>query len=237
MQVAFQPLQQYLSASSTLFALQLVFFACVLINLLFALTHWFLRSEALTLPISVVLFYAVKLLSDASLTLDPPANFLWSDFLPSRLGLSYEQLFLANVDPYSGLVVLSLAYFTSVRPRVLRLPCVCFALASLFFLVFTDLTFQLEHSFSIFSAVVVALFSYIVAADLGALVEHRLAGKGLAEEPSADSGVELGHLTRKEHAAEAGGEESRQNIVGDSLAESREDIELKNLKETAERGE
>lgn len=111
---AFESYQRYLSSSALIFALELAFFVAVLVNLLLVVGHWLACGQNLRLPVAFVVFFLVKMLSDVSLALDQPKKPVWSEIFAARFRLGYQQLFLANVDPFSGLLVTALYYSRTV---------------------------------------------------------------------------------------------------------------------------
>ncbi len=72
--------------------------------------HWISYSDNVKFPFAVMIFFLVKFVSDISLSVEDPVKVVWSDIITSKFKLGYHQLFLANVDPFSGLIVLAFVY-------------------------------------------------------------------------------------------------------------------------------
>ena len=60
----------------------------------------------------ICVFFLVKTLSDVSLILDKPEGSLWYDFWMG-FTIKAEYFFYANVDPFSGLLMIFIYYFAS----------------------------------------------------------------------------------------------------------------------------
>jgi hypothetical protein len=111
---AFQGYQQYLSSSGTVTALQLTFLAIFMFNLVGYTAHWFKFSKKITFPVTFIIFFIVKLISDISLSIEQPKNVLWSETIISKTGINHDQLFLANIDPFIGILAISFFYNFSI---------------------------------------------------------------------------------------------------------------------------
>ena len=79
-----------------------------------ASVHWFLCSTSLQLPVSYILFYLVKLVSDTSLTLSKPAKVTWQPLSVFGFAITDDTFFHANVDVFCGLLIISSLYLLQI---------------------------------------------------------------------------------------------------------------------------
>lgn len=163
---SFQGLQKYFDTPNTLFALEWTLFALVTVAVVAMAVHWVAFSDSLKLPLVVLIFYTVKLFSDTSLILDKPNSVKWAPVALFGIPLNYERIFFSNVCPFTGLILISLVYFTGIETRPARIGIVVLLALALAFAIFTQVLLQLVHSFALFSALIATGFAYIVSDDL-----------------------------------------------------------------------
>ncbi len=77
--------------------------------------HWYDHGTTFEFPVAVLIFYMIKLVSDISLVLERPHSTLWIDINFGLYTFKYEDWFLSNVDPYIGILLMSLIYFVLNR--------------------------------------------------------------------------------------------------------------------------
>lgn len=110
----FKKFQPYISDPLTAAGLQWTMILSVALFVTAASVHWFWTSTSLQLPVSFVLFYLVKMLSDTSLTVARPNNIMWQPLPILGLNITNDTFFHANVDVFCGLLILSSFYLMRI---------------------------------------------------------------------------------------------------------------------------
>ena len=112
---AFHFWQRFLTSSSVVLFLEMLVFLLVIVNVGTMALHFLFSGRSLRVPLAMAFFYALKLLSDTSLVLERPRNTIWLDFKVVFYRIEYESWFLANVDPYLGLLIISILVPIALR--------------------------------------------------------------------------------------------------------------------------
>lgn len=142
-----------------------------------AVANWFLVSDSLRQPLAVLLFYLAKFFSDTSLVLHQPWKVLWPEMKFLGMEINANSFFFSNVCPFTGLLVLNFLFSYSIDNWILRKSLRGFSLLAFGVSSAVQLTFQLVHSFAIFSGVICAVFAFLVSRELEPFIEKKVLGE------------------------------------------------------------
>ena len=156
----FSPIQRQFGELAQKF-IEIFFLGSFLVLFVFTLSHWMLNSNRAQLPIMICILFLVKTLSDVSLVLDKPEGAVWSEFSIGFI-VKAEYFFYANVDPFTGLLMIFFYYFASEEEsNKKKMYLICIGIYFFLFLFF-ELTFQLFFTFAIFSSFLTFIFAVFV---------------------------------------------------------------------------
>lgn len=153
-----------------------VFLLMFVISIAAAALNWFLVSDSLRPPLAVLLFYLAKFFSDTSLVLHRPWKVLWPEMKFLGIEISANSFFFSNVCPFTGLLVLNFLFSYSIENWILRKSFCGFTLLAFGVSSAVQLTFQLVHSFAIFSGIICAIFAFLVSKELEPFIEKKVLG-------------------------------------------------------------
>ena len=162
----FQGFQTYLRPSVLLFLAQLLLIVSVVLSVGVSAAHFIFVANSLKYPLAWLVFFTVKFLSDVSLHLKRPTNILWDDLPGLSRDFIVTNFFHANVDFASGAIALGFAHFFNQQPSAGRKAGLLFYFVSFLLVNFVQLTLQTVHSYSIFSALIIAGFSVMMSMGL-----------------------------------------------------------------------
>ena len=166
------PVQHYFSGERTTDALQVSFLVISLFSFIMLWGTWAYEGNNLRLPAATFLFYLMKMLSDISLTLQPPNGLIWSKTI-SNIGLfKVTNLFMANVDPWVGNALLTFIFAFLLENKILKIVQIILSILTMIFVLIVLVFYQLSYSFAINSAVLIAVFSFVYSYDLNGFYEQ-----------------------------------------------------------------
>lgn len=187
----FHGLQKYFSSASVVFGMQLALLLAALAASVGTAVHWVANSESFRLPLVVLIFFLVKVFSDISLIVDRPHSVLWVDFSFLGFQMTSDRLLFANVCPITGIFLIAIFSFSSLQNDNLRRVVMTLLISALVFSLFVQFTFQLAHSFAIFSAMVIAGFAIVVSEFILDYIFHRKSEMIIAEELGRNQATEV----------------------------------------------
>jgi len=165
------PVQHYFSSETTTNALQVVFLLLSGFSFLMLWATWLYEGNNVRLPAAIVIFYLIKMLSDMSLTLQPPSGLLWSSAISSSGLLKVTNLFVANVDPWVGNALLTFLFAFFLKNKTLKIIQMTLAIITMILVLIVLVFYQLSFSFAINSAILVSVFAFTYSYDLNAFYE------------------------------------------------------------------
>lgn len=110
-QISFESLNKSFLDSKMVIPIQFVMISLLCIILTIAVVHWYRYSQSVYLPLSILIFYIMKLFSDSSLTVSESQNLIWKEFNIFGLHITHRLLYSANVDVSIGLIIICIPYF------------------------------------------------------------------------------------------------------------------------------
>lgn len=164
--------QKYFAGDTTADALQILMLLLTLVCFLFMWGAWLWDGDNLRLPFATVLFFAVKMISDWSLLLGPPANYLLSPTLRRVTLDRVTNLFLSNVDPWVGNAFFAFMFAFLLNNRWLKGVQIVLSLLTMALVLLVLIVYKLSWSFSYYSAILVGLFAFIISFDLNQFWEN-----------------------------------------------------------------
>lgn len=162
--------------SASVAAFVAAFFSLFGLSLAAAVLNWFFLSDSLRQPLAVLVFYLAKFFSDTSLVLHKPWKVLWPEMTFLGMEVEPNSFFFSNVCPFSGLLALFFLFSFSIENWFLRKALLGLSLISFGVSSFVQLTFQLVHSFAIFSGLICAVFAFLVSENIEPYFEKKLLG-------------------------------------------------------------
>lgn len=190
---AFEKLQSYFSTPSLIIACELLLFFFFFFCVIGISAHWILYSESLKLPIVVLIFYIVKLLSDCALVVDKPPKMIWQDIPLFGTTITYHKFFLGNIDPITGLILISFLYSFSIKEQFMRYLMIAVSFFGLFYAIIMQLVFELVHSYAVYSAIIATGFAFIVTVDLLEYIQRQYNVRSLDKQGNVKSATENLH--------------------------------------------
>lgn len=168
---SFLPSQAVFAAPSTVDALQVIFLLLSISSFLCLWSTWLFQGNSVRLPVATVLFYAIKMLSDVSLSLQSPDSVIFSPILSRSNFLSFDMLFLSNVDPWVANALFTFIFAFLLENKLLRILQSLLALLTLLWVLSVLVIYQLCFSFAINSAFLTVFFAFVFSFDVNLFYE------------------------------------------------------------------
>lgn len=163
--------QQYFTSDVTADALQVLMMLLTLLSFLVTWSAWLWEADSIRLPITVSIFFIIKMVSDASLALSPPTGFFMGPVLKSIALNRVNNFFVSNCDPWVGNALITFIFAFRLETRWLKWVQGVLAVITMIFVLLVLIVYKLSFSFSYFSAIIAVLFGYIFSFDLQELWE------------------------------------------------------------------
>lgn len=161
-----QPAQKYFLNEAYVNGLQIGMISLSVISFFSTWMIWFYCGDNLRFPITIVIFFFMKLVADVSLTLEMPTNIVMSKSINLQNRNLWSNLFLSNTDPFVGLALITFSFAFSIERKSLKITQALMGIITLIFVMFVEIIFQLSFSFSIYSALMIFLFAYVLSYDV-----------------------------------------------------------------------
>ena len=126
---------------------------------IFFVVSWIIYAKDLNLPFIFVIFQFCKLLSDTSMFIEQPTKTLWIDFSVFGYTFRFQDWFLANVDGYTGILIIAFYFFYDNKGLPFKKWALIVYGLSMVFVIFVEFTLQIMNSYAVFSTVVCFLFA------------------------------------------------------------------------------
>lgn len=166
-------LQNYFSNPNLVLSCEIILFVLLFGCVAAMAVHWIVFSDSLKLPVVILIFYVVKLLSDCSLIVDKPPKVLWENIAIFGTSVGSDRFFFSNVDPISGLLLISFLYSLSIEGKAGRISCASISFFAFVYGIVIQLIFQLVHSYAVFSAIIVVGFGFIIGDDIIEYIQRK----------------------------------------------------------------
>lgn len=137
-----------------------------LVTFLFMWGTWLWDGDNLRLPFATVIFFVTKMISDWSLLLGPPQNFLLGPTLRKVALNRVTNLFLSNVDPWVGNALFAFLFAFLLNSRWMKAVQITLAVVTMVIVLLVLIVYKLSWSFSYYSAILVDLFAFVLSFDL-----------------------------------------------------------------------
>ena len=185
----FLPSQVVFAAPLTVDALQVIFLLLSILSFLCLWSTWLFQGNSARLPVATVLFYAIKMLSDVSMSLESPDCVIFSPILSRSYFLSSDTLFLSNVDPWVANALFTFIFAFLLENKLLRILQSLLALLTLLWVLSVLVIYQLSFSFAINSAFLTVFFAFVFSFDVNSFYEKW--NDGIKNKPVQISDVKM----------------------------------------------
>ena len=119
------------------------------------------------------MFFTFKFISDISLRLKLPEKVLWENFEILGFTINNETFFHANVDPYLGIHILFGIFCFLRKGLKYKKYIIGLILINICLICTIELIMQLNHSFAMTSAIIIAVSSYVMAYDINKFLNKK----------------------------------------------------------------
>lgn len=161
-----QPAQVYFKEQSTVEVLQALLVLLGLATFLFTWGVWIVKESGIRMAVAFSLLWLVKTAVDCSLMVHVPPQIVLGSLASLLRKSLFKQMFVSNLDPWIGCSILAFMFAFSIENRRLRIAQAVLSSVAFVFSFFVLAIYQLCYSYSIYSAMIGAVFAFVFSHDV-----------------------------------------------------------------------